>query len=84
MTTLSVEFGYYPYEWEETVGPIAIGTLPTLDAIIAELNALDRTYKDWIYSVTTPFRPLTTDRSPEALWLTPKEHCRDDGCKPAA
>jgi hypothetical protein len=63
MTALAVEFGYFPYEWDEKYGPISIATLPNLKESIEGVYASKSIYKDWLYAPPQILKDVFNNRA---------------------
>jgi hypothetical protein len=88
MTTLTVEFGYFPQELDIANGAISIATLPTLATTIADVGASDTIHNDWVYAPPQLLRDVfkgKTYQLPHAsrIFGLPKthvlKHARADG-----
>ena len=58
----SVDFGFYPSDFDKTLGPIAIATLPNLDDKIKDVSGSEYVEGKWIYSPPEQVRGIFSER----------------------
>lgn len=61
MASVTAEFGYFPYELDQTYGPISISTLPGLAASVAAVHSSGTVHKDWVYAPQQLHRDIFND-----------------------
>lgn len=58
----SIDFGFYPSDFDKTSGPIAIATLPDLDDKIKDVSGSEYVEGKWIYSPPAQVRDMFSER----------------------